>query len=1119
MTTLRAADALSDQVAKTSVDARPSEALQSAATHAATHAAVHEGEHFRGLVDLRSTLSSSPERIFADLLPDGERVSLPPEAPVKDVGRLLRESNVDAIAIVDDQGGFIGAVTQASLLEALLADKTESLAESNRLRAAIEAGHARLRAILETAVDGVITIDQRGRIEFFNPAAERIFGYSAGDMIGRNVSVLMMPDDAEHHDAYLRNYLRTGQAKIIGRGREVVGRRQDGTTFPLDLAIADARVGEEVRFTAFVRDISDRKRAEEALRKSRDELEQRVAERTTELTAVNERLRSEMAQRERAEEALRESELWMRNIFNSLEESVLVVTADRRLVNVNAAAEATFGYSRDEMVNRSTEFLHVDREHYLEFGRCIQEAFDRGEAARLEFEAKRKNGEVFPTEHTVSLLKNDAGEAVGIVSVIRDASEHKRAEEARRENERRYRTLFEQLPDAVVILDPDTTLPIEFNDLAPQMLGYSREEFAKLPVSAYEATESPQEVRAHVEKVQREGRDEFETTLRTKRGEIIDVLVNVRVIEIGGRRVFNSILRDITERKQTEEALRTKAIQLASVSDAMASFVLSGDWRDASAELLRSALIQTGSSYGFVGVVAEGPTLRILAHEGIEWDAVVGRKLYEDALDQYQRVGYLEFTNFENLFGRVITGAEPVIANDPASDARSGGLPAGHPPLRHFLGVPILRGSDVVGMIGVANRVNGYTGAEQDKIEFLCRAASVLYDSYRRRQREAALEEERKRAEQERSRLAAALESAGEAIMITDVNGSIEYVNAAFIRIHGFSREEAIGKSPRILKSGKHDVEFYRDLWNTLLRGEVWSGEIINRNRDGSLVHVEETIAPIRNAAGEIINFVAVERDITERKQAQERERRHQAQMAHVARLSTMGEMATGLAHELNQPLSAIMNYSEVCRRRIPAGRREFDDPREDLEQIALQAERAGAVIRRVRSFVRKREPGRSSVNLNAAIRAVTDLLAADARANNVTVRLDLADNIPSVLADSIQIQQVILNLMRNAIEAMSATPAEQRLLIVRTSASEAAMVEIAVSDNGPPMELTDAERLFEPFFTTKPEGMGMGLSISRSIIEDHRGRLRGAPNPDRGATFKVTLPVNPGDEANVQSE
>ena len=123
------------------------------------------------------------------------------------------------------------------------------------------------------------------------------------------------------------------------------------------------------------------------------------------------------------------------------------------------------------------------------------------------------------------------------------------------------------------------------------------------------------------------------------------------------------------------------------------------------------------------------------------------------------------------------------------------------------------------------------------------------------------------------------------------------------------------------------------------------------------------------------------------------------------------------------------------------------------------------------------------------------------------------------MLADSIQIQQVILNLMRNAIEAMSATPAEQRLLIVRTSASEAAMVQIAVSDNGPPMELTDAERLFEPFFTTKPESMGMGLSISRTIIEAHCGRLRGAPNPDRGATFKVTLPVNPGDEANVQSE
>lgn len=192
-------------------------------------------------------------------------------------------------------------------------------------------------------------------------------------------------------------------------------------------------------------------------------------------------------------------------------------------------------------------------------------------------------------------------------------------------------------------------------------------------------------------------------------------------------------------KSETEKALQVKTIQLEAVVDAIEYFLETGNFREVSRRLLKSALRQTKSKYGFIGVVAEGPVLRILAHEGVVWNQTANRELYENALRTYQERGFLEFTNLNNLFGHVITSRSAVCSNDPGADPRSGGLPPGHPSLHAFLGVPILHGAEVVGMFGVANRPGGYTGAEQSQIEVLARAAGVLYDNYRRNEREAAM--------------------------------------------------------------------------------------------------------------------------------------------------------------------------------------------------------------------------------------------------------------------------------------------------------------------------------------------------------------------------------------------
>lgn len=246
--------------------------------------------------------------------------------------------------------------------------------------------------------------------------------------------------------------------------------------------------------------------------------------------------------------------------------------------------------------------------------------------------------------------------------------------------------------------------------------------------------------------------------------------------------------------------------------------------------------------------------------------------------------------------------------------------------------------------------------------------------------------------------------------------------------------------------------------------------------------------------------------DITARKQAEELARRRQAELAHIARLSTMGEMAAGLSHELNQPLAAIGNYAKLCVRRIEAGTTDPDRLLDPLEQITAQVRRAAEIVRRTRSFVGRREPHRRPLHLNELVEKMTDFIEYEARSRTVTIRLDLDPSIPPVKADPVEIEQVLLNLLMNAMDAMTDAGTKDRHVTVRTTAADPSRIEVAVVDNGPGIRPDIQKRVFDPFFTTKPEGMGMGLPICRSIIAAHGGELWATPNPDAGMTFRFTL-------------
>ncbi|MDX2165584.1 MAG: ATP-binding protein [Deltaproteobacteria bacterium] len=236
---------------------------------------------------------------------------------------------------------------------------------------------------------------------------------------------------------------------------------------------------------------------------------------------------------------------------------------------------------------------------------------------------------------------------------------------------------------------------------------------------------------------------------------------------------------------------------------------------------------------------------------------------------------------------------------------------------------------------------------------------------------------------------------------------------------------------------------------------------------------------------------------------------RHHAEMARVLRVGTMGEMAAQLAHELTQPLGAIANYAAGCRRRMEATPAVTPEMVEVVDRIAQEALRGGAIIRRLREFLQKAAPQRAPVDLNALVRVVAEMIDAEARETDVAVELQLQDGLPAVPADRIEIEQLLLNLVRNGLEAMHVSRGARPTLAIETRFVAPATVELLVRDSGPGLPAGSAAEIFEPFYTTKPGGLGMGLAISRTIVELHGGTLAAASG-QRGTTFRVRLPLAP---------
>jgi PAS domain S-box-containing protein len=363
------------------------------------------------------------------------------------------------------------------------------------------------------------------------------------------------------------------------------------------------------------------------------------------------------------------------------------------------------------------------------------------------------------------------------------------------------------------------------------------------------------------------------------------------------------------------------------------------------------------------------------------------------------------------------------------------------------------------------------------------------------------------------------VEAAHDALISMDEKGAILLANPATRRIFGYDPVEIVGKPMTMLMPEMmrklHENGFRRYL-ATGKRHLNWQGvEVTAQRKDGQEFPVEVSFGELTSNGHKV--FTGFIRDISERKQAEDRLRASernlqmtQAELARVSRLTTMGELAASIAHEVNQPLTAVINNGSGCLRLLANNNLEPEVLRRALEGIIADGTRASNVLARIRAFIKKEPAEKSELDINEVLQEVLVLAGRELYENQVLPDHQLKTDLPSVLADRVQLQQVLLNLIMNGIEAMAAVTDRPRLLRVHSRIDESGDVLVAVSDSGTGFGL-GLDRVFNPFFTTKANGMGMGLSISRSLVESHGGRLWAAPNSPHGAVFSFTLPATGG--------
>jgi len=1030
------------------------------------------------------------------------------------IGGILTTTSREEIA--EEELKLLEGFSEAAAQAIKNARLVEQLRQTER---ELREGEARYRTIVETALEGICITDPEEKITFVNRGFAQMLGFSAEELIGQTVQMLVSEEDWKkvRQETKKRRRGETSRYELTLLGKGGIARSVIVSAAPLF-----GMDGEYLGSIGIFTDITERKQVEEKIR-----LQQ----------------------------------AYFQQLFEASPDAIALLDEADRVVNVNRAFEELFGYQIEEIKGRDINELIVPEDCHEEASHLSQLSL-RGQAIRKETVRKRKDGRLVDVSIVGYPVRFD-NQTVGVYAIYRDITERKQAEEALRRSEEKYRTLVENADIGICRVTPGAEgRHLEVNPAMSRMLGYSREEL--LEKSIAEMYLDPADRKRVSDEICARGSFKGEINLRGKDGTPIVVYLTGTAVrdEKGEVKYIDTILEDITERKQAQEELQRRQEQLQRILDSSGESIVFIDLKGIIIETNQ----RTAEMFGYTSreelrgknaleliaprdherikanmarVVKQGITLRNVEYAGHRVDGsefpielstavlrdasgkpighvsiasdITERKKAEEALRESEEK-FRTFTESAPVAMMIYQDYRCVYAN--AAAERITGYSAEelsslrfwdflHPDFRRMAiegGKAMERGEEPPKRsefrIITKNGEERWLDSRLEVIKYQGKRAVLIsaMDITERKQAEQALRES-----EERYRVT--FETTGTALAIIEEDTTLSLVNSRFEELSGYSKEEIEGKKSwtEFVKDDLEKMKEYHHLRRIREGLAPSSYEFRFVDRYGRVKDILLTIAMIPGTRKSIASLL----DITEHKQAARRQRQLEKELNQASRLAAVGELASGVAHEINNPLTAVIGFSELLMSRdIP------EDVKQDVRIINENAQRVAQIVKNLLTFARQSKPGREYVDINSLVSRVLELRTYELRSSSIEVISQLAPDLPQTIADPGQLQQVFLNIIINAEQAVKETRNTRRLLVETKQVGN--FIRVSFKDTGPGIPPENLDKIFDPFFTTKEvgEGTGLGLSISYGIIKEHKGRIYAKSKPGRGATFVVELPI-----------